>query len=207
MGREDRKRLLEFYKRKKQEIRKMLSGFSGLGKEGILKELVFCLCTPQSKALYCWEAVEELFEIRRLFKSHKEIEKILRKNGVRFPKKKSLYIVSAIKKFETIKQLLETKNNRKIRELLVKNIKGLGYKEASHFLRNIGYGKNIAILDRHILKNLKQLGVIETIPEALNPREYLEIEERMKQFCKELGIPMEEMDMLLWAKETGFVFK
>ncbi|GAJ17855.1 unnamed protein product, partial [marine sediment metagenome] len=31
----------------------------------------------------------------------------------------------------------------KLREWVVKNFKGLGYKEASHFLRNIGY-KNFA---------------------------------------------------------------
>jgi len=43
-------------------------------------------------------------------------------------------------------------------EWLVKNLTGLGYKEAGHFLRNIGSGK-IAILDRHILRNLHALAL------------------------------------------------
>lgn len=95
-----------------------------------------------------------------------------------------------------------------MREWLVKNVKGVGMKEASHFIRNIGFGgKELAILDRHILKNLKELKVIEKIPKKLTKKTYLEIEEKMREFCKMLGISMYELDMLLWYKETGKVLK
>ncbi len=95
-----------------------------------------------------------------------------------------------------------------MREWFVENIKGFGYKEASHFLRNIGLGKDIAILDRHILKNLKKYGVIDKIPSSLGSRRvYLEIEEKMKGFSKKTGIPLEDMDLLFWSLQTGFVFK
>ena len=81
--------------------------------------------------------------------------------------------------------LLELKNNYKNiqleRDYLVKNIKGLGLKEASHILRNIGF-RNYAILDRHILKNLKKHNVITNIPQTLTPKTYFEIENKFKYF-------------------------
>lgn len=93
------------------------------------------------------------------------------------------------------------------REWIVKNIKGMSCKEAGHFLRNVGFGDKIAILDRHILRNLQRLEVIEEIPKTLTPRIYLEIEEKLKDYCNEVGIPMDEMDLLLWYLEAGEIFK
>ena len=84
---------------------------------------------------------------------------------------------------------------------------GLGYKEASHFLRNIGLGEDLAILDRHILKNLVLLGVIDEVPSSLSRKTYLDIERRMTEFSKRLGINMGQLDLLLWYKEAGEVFK
>ena len=90
---------------------------------------------------------------------------------------------------------------------MVKSIKGIGYKEASHFLRNIGLGEDLAILDRHILKNLKLLGVIEKIPKSLSRKKYFEIEGKMYEFAKEIQIPIGCLDLLLWYKQTGEIFK
>lgn len=93
------------------------------------------------------------------------------------------------------------------REWLIKNVNGLGRKEASHFLRNIGLGKEFAILDVHIMRNLKWFNVIDEIPEQLTDKKYLEIEAKMKKFSKDAGIPLNALDLLLWSKETGFLFK
>ena len=94
-----------------------------------------------------------------------------------------------------------------IRRDLVKNIKGIGYKEASHFLRNIGLGKDIAILDRHILKNLKIYGAIDKVPLSMSVRSYLDIEEKVRAFAKRIGLGLEELDLLFWSRETGEIFK
>lgn len=83
----------------------------------------------------------------------------------------------------------------------------MGYKEASHFLRNIGKGQDLAILDRHILKNLKLLNVIEKIPDSMPPKKYLELEQTMREFSKEIGIPLDHLDIVLWYKETKKIFK
>jgi len=92
------------------------------------------------------------------------------------------------------------------REWLVENVKGYGFKEASHFLRNIGY-RELAILDRHILKYLVEFGVIEKVPKSLTKKNYMEIEEKFKQFSGRVGIPMDELDLLFWSLETGEIFK
>jgi len=66
---------------------------------------------------------------------------------------------------------------------------------------------NLAILDRHILKNLKKLSVIENIPGSLSRRSYLDIERKMRDFAEEIGIPMAHLDFVLWYRETREVFK
>ncbi len=179
----------------------------------IFKELVFCLFTPQSKARICWETVEELEESGLLTKGCKEeiSDGICR---VRFRHNKAGYVVELREKFgpsQGIRKLTATldslPDNSSRRRWLVENVKGLGYKEGSHFLRNIGLGDDIAILDRHILRNLERYGVIEMVPGYLTPGEYMEIEERMSLFADHMGIPMSHLDFVFWYKETGDIFK
>ncbi len=202
------------YKIRKKEIRSRLDEFKKLGKSNdkkIFAELCFCICTPQSKAKVCDAAIRKLVNSGVLYAGNKEkIRKYL--HGVRFPNNKSSYIVEARKIFShnqklKIKKWIDKENIPATRDWLVKNVKGIGYKEASHFLRNIGYGKNLAILDVHILKNLKKFNVIPEIPKSFSKKKYFEIEERMRKFSEEIGIPMDELDLLLWSMETGEVFK
>ena len=133
--------------------------------------------------------------------------------GVRFNNNKSRYITEARNMFtkdgkifikDKIKQF---DNELELRNWLVENVNGIGLKEAGHFMRNIGMYENVSILDRHILKNLHKHGVIDEIPNPLTKKQYLEIEEKMKLFCKEVGIGIEEIDLLFWSEDTGEVFK
>ncbi|MDR1720994.1 MAG: N-glycosylase/DNA lyase [Endomicrobium sp.] len=180
--------------------------------EEIFAELVFCLFTPQSKAVSCWEAVSKLAEKDMIFNSKEEnIAELIKK--VRFRKNKAKYLVEARKTFITdgkinIKERLKLfKDICELRKWLAENVKGMGYKEAGHFLRNIGIGKDLAILDRHILKNLKIYRAIKETPLTLNVKTYLETEKQMQHFSKNIGIPMSHLDMLFWCKNTGGIFK
>ena len=84
----------------------------------------------------------------------------------------------------------------------------MGYKEASHFLRNIGKGDELSILDRHILRGLKKTSVIEEIPESLSEKKYLEIEKAMKKFAIEkVKVPVAHLDFLFWYLFNGEIFK
>jgi N-glycosylase/DNA lyase len=177
--------------------------------EELFTELVFCLLTPQSKARTCWKAVQRLNRKCMIAKGEPcQIQEEL--FGVRFNRRKAEYICLARKTFSTCSlrtTLNEFDRPFEAREWLVENVLGLGYKEASHFLRNIGMGVDLAILDRHILKNLALLGVIKEVPSNLSRKTYLEIERKMTEFSKEAGIPMGKLDLLLWYKEAGEVFK
>jgi N-glycosylase/DNA lyase len=106
-----------------------------------------------------------------------------------------------------VKGELDIQNILKTRTWLVENVKGIGYKEASHFLRNIGFGKDLAILDIHILKNLKKYGVTKDIPKTLTKIKYFEIENKLKIFSEKIRIPMSHLDLLFWSLETGKIFK
>ena len=89
---------------------------------------------------------------------------------------------------------------------LNKDIKGLGYKEASHFLRNIGF-KGYAILDKHIINSLHEFGILKTNEKPKNNKEYLEIEQKFIYFSKDIGIAMDELDLLLWSRKNGRILK
>ncbi len=213
----DKKRLAELrksYKERKREIRRRLRDFRKLWRKSdrvVFAELCFCICTPQSRAVNCDRAVNRMARKGTLFRGgRKEIERGLA--GVRFHRNKARWIVRARKLF-TMKGKLNVKggidpdNIAGTREWLVRNVKGLGYKEASHFLRNIGFGQDIAILDRHIMNNLKRLGVIDSIPNSMGTKRYKEIRDRMHKFAKAIGIPLGDLDLLFWSQETGHVFK
>ncbi len=206
----------KLYEPRKNAISQRLNDFRKVWSNGtdedILAELAFCLFTPQSKAKSCWAAVCRLKANGLVCKgSPKQISCKL--DGVRFHNNKSKYLASARKLFSKNGKLCLKKtissfdDTLECREWLVKNVKGLGYKEASHFLRNIGFGEKVAIIDRHILTNLKRYGVIKEIPKTITKQKYLEIEKKTADFARKTGIPLTHLDLLFWSNETGEVFK
>jgi len=208
-------KLVTEYSRKKYKIKKRLGEFRKFyttkkDKE-IFSELCFCILTPQSKAVFCDKAIRDLKKTGLLFKgTAASIRNKLK--SVRFPNNKTTYLISARKTLSGKKGIdIKTKINKndilKTRDWFVRNIKGLGYKEASHFLRNIGFGKDVAILDVHILRNLKRYRVIKDLPKNLSKPRYLSIEKKVYKFSKKMNIPMDELDLLFWSNETGIIFK
>ena len=209
--------LKKTHEKYQKTIRKRLSQFkANWGSERkVFAELVFCLLTPQSKAVQCDKAVKKLLATDIAGWKREWVEGILRGNA-RFYRQKAKNIMLARKKFFKngeikIKGTLRRENierdKLKTREWLVKNVRGIGLKEASHFLRNIGFYENIAIIDRHILKNMKRYGLISTMPKTVTKKRYYELENKLNEFSRKVSIPMEELDLLFWANETGFVFK
>jgi N-glycosylase/DNA lyase len=189
------------YKKREKEIKTALENFKNIEENNIFYELCYCLLTPGSKAKNADEIIKELKEKDFL---NKDLELDLRK--VRFHNTKEKRLREAKQNFSLILNNIKDKEGTDAREFLVENVNGFSMKEASHFLRNIGY-RNLAILDRHILKNLKKFHVIEKIPDTITKKRYLEIENKFRNFSEELGINMDELDLLFWCFETGCVFK
>src|SRR5256885_472458 len=207
--------LQALYQERKEAIQKRLAEFRQVMQwkdEEVFAELCFCLLTPQSSAKVCWEAVTALKERTLLLKGQpSELEPLLK--SVRFSDSKAKYIVEARDMFSNdgklqLKSRISTFSNPfELREWFVENVKGVGYKEASHFLRNIGLGEGFAILDRHILRNLNRLGGIPEIPVSITNKRDLEIEREVRKFAAEVGIPLADLDLLFWSRETGWIFK
>jgi len=202
------------YAGKKKAIDERLEDFRGVwsgGDKRIFSELCFCICTPQSKAVHCDAAVSRLAETGALFKGTlPQVRAGLK--GVRFPNNKARYILECRRLFTKdgrirIKDKIDPRNVEAARRWLVRNVKGLGLKEASHFLRNIGLGSGLAILDVHIMRNMKRLGIIDEIPKCLTEKCYLAMEEKLRRFAGRVRIPMDALDLLFWSRETGMIFK
>jgi N-glycosylase/DNA lyase len=212
---QDYKELQELYREKKDAIQRRLADFRQVmqwNDDDVFAELSFCLLTPQSSAKLCWEAVTTLKAQGLLLKGQStDIEPYLGK--IRFGETKARYIVEARAMFTKnnmiqLKSRIESFYNLfELREWLAENVNGLGYKEASHFLRNIGLGEGFAILDRHILRNLAAYQVVPEVPVSLTKKRYLEIEDKVRRFAAKIGIPMADLDLLFWSKETGWIFK
>jgi N-glycosylase/DNA lyase len=193
-----------------------LAEFELVGRTGspetLFEELTFCIFTAGASARMGLRSVEGIRPIL-MSGSARDIQRAL-VGRHRFPNNRGTYV------YETREYLREHCGLR-LREALTslsladerrdflaanRSVRGIGYKEASHFLRNIGY-RGYAILDKHVLTRLAELEVIETPKPPSTKNGYLVIEERLKGFANSIGIDFDELDLLLWYTKTGEILK
>jgi N-glycosylase/DNA lyase len=236
-GRDFKTEIRNLYKQIRENIEQRIAEFSDVWERGneeeILCELLFCLLTPAARAHSAWNALEALRSKGLILNpsageaacdaasSHaaasckderrRRIADVLR--TVRFRHNKARNVMEA-EAFFTVNgkaailcHLRRCHTIPQRREWLAATVRGMGHKEASHFLRNIGMGDGIAILDRHILRCLKRLNIIDQVPEGLTKKRYLEIEQRMRRLAEEFHMPLSHLDILFWYHETGEIFK
>lgn len=208
-------KLREEYNFKKKEIKTRLREFRETwerGDEAIFEELCFCILTANASAQMGMNCIGNIGEL--LLKGSIGDLKKIRCGGHRFPNKRSEFIVTTreyinnVLGFRLRDKIKSLKDFDERRDFFAKNsgIKGIGYKEASHFLRNIGF-KDYAILDKHILNSLHEFGVLKEVERPHTKRKYIEIEEKMRAFSKKIGIDMDDLDLLLWSRKTGKILK
>lgn len=172
--------------------------------KNIFNELCFCILTANSTAERCISVQEKIGD-GFLNLPEKELIDNLKKYSCRFYNKRAKYILEARKHKISLDEKLNTLNEQQLREWLVENIKGIGFKESSHFLRNIGY-KNLAIIDFHIIDIMIKNSLIKQ-PKNLNKKNYLEIEKKLKILADNLNLSLAELDLYLWYLETGKILK
>lgn len=171
----------------------------------IFSELCFCLLTANFKADKSIEMQNNLSK-DFLYSNEQKLALELKEYGHRFWEQRAKRIILARnKKKDLIKLLKLEKNEQILRNWIVKNIQGLGLKEASHFLRNIGY-KNLAIIDFHIINILVKYNLISEL-KSLTPRKYLEIENILKEISLKTKLDLARLDLYLWYMDTGKVLK
>jgi N-glycosylase/DNA lyase len=190
-------------------IRRRLEEFMAVPSSEYLYELFYCILTPQSRAAHAELVIAELR--RRGFPEERvDPTPILRDPAhyIRFHNQKSARLLAVADQSREIIEVLTAPSldSHARREWLVEHVKGLGWKEASHFLRNIG-AMDLAIIDRHILKHLLRCGTIDAIPRTISRRIYLDLEERFRSLAESAGLELQELDLLFWSFEEGSVRK
>jgi N-glycosylase/DNA lyase len=200
--------LATHYNKNKHLIKQRLKEFELVAKSDYFYELCFCICTPQSKAKSALLVQNKLIELD-FFNNEIDVTEILRspENYIRFHNQKAKRLNELKKNWNEVELLInsELDNNTK-RNQLSKMVNGIGLKEASHFLRNIGF-KGLGILDRHILRILVECNVYEEIPDISSPKKYFKVEEEFKLFANEVNIDLDEIDLLFWSYVNGDIVK
>ena len=190
----------------KQEVDNRINEFKELNNsEDWFSELCYCLLTANSKAETALNIEKELKGKGFHSFSQSEIRDCIKRNKHRFHNNKSKFIVEA-RKFKDIKNIIREKDQIEARTWLVDNIKGIGYKEASHFLRNVGYN-NVAILDRHIINLMVEHHMIREKPNILNKNNYPEIEKKLEKLAKFVDMSHAELNLYLWFLKTRKILK
>lgn len=201
--------LIRLHRERRATIRRRLRDFKEVPPSDYFYELLYCLMTPQTSAVSADTVVAKLKEVS-FATNAVDPEPVLRdrRHYIRFHKTKTERLFLVKNEFPVIASALAAMVSPiELREWLVRNVKGLGYKEATHFLRNIGRNGGLTILDRHILRNLQRYGAIRTVPKSLTRKRYLSVERRFIKFSEAIGVPVDELDLLFWSMETGEIRK
>src|SRR3954471_13108335 len=211
-------RMRNHYVARRKEIRARLGEFRSVWRTGsderLWEEMVYCIFTAGASAKMGMRSVEALRPLLKKGQRHEMTAALVAAGAHRFPNARPEYVV-------VTRDYLQASISMKLRERLSKfrdpvarrdwlekdpRVKGLGYKEASHFLRNIGF-KGYGILDKHIVRCLFELGVIDSPKPPTTRGRYLQAESSMRQFAADAQINFDELDLLLWSMKTGEVLK
>lgn len=165
-------------------------------RSNLRSELAFCISTANSSAiagLKFQKSLENGFP--------EDLKIPMQASGVRFWNRKAEYIERALKEFYKVEKALELDSFR-AREILLE-VKGLGMKEASHYLRNVGR-EDVAIIDRHVLRWLLKRGYFVS---KISKREYLKMEKELSKIAEGMSLSLAELDLKIWFEATGKVLK
>lgn len=210
------------YREKREEIDSRLKEFKDLrdsSEERKFLELTFVLLTSRTGAEKAWEAANKLQSSDLLLSGGTgDIEQILDEHEVQYPENKAEFIVENREKLSQptladpekklkISDRIDAEDLDSSRRWFVENVKGISWKGASHFLRNIGYGNSFAIISSHIAGQLYELELKEDPDPVDNEEEYLELEQRLQELSEDLGIDIKALDLVLWSMKTGKVFR
>jgi len=209
--------LQKTYGEKREAIRVRLAEFEAILREGddgrFFEELVFCIFTAGASARMGLNSIEKVRP--HLFKAGRKRLTRLLVGSHRYPNARAGYVVHTrnFLKLDCGLRLRERLDSfgddmEARRDFFARNpgVKGVGYKEASHYLRNVGY-RGYAILDKHILRTLHEIGVIDSPDPPGAKKKYLAVEDRMRKFAEDIRINLDELDLLLWSNKTGVILK
>lgn len=170
------------------------------------RELVLCVLTANSSFVSAYKVLGYVME--EFDKGTYRFERVLEERGYRFYELKAKYLKNLVRYRGRVKSWIKPLADRSqalAREVLANEIYGIGMKEASHFLRNVGYF-DLAIVDKHVMRFSINSGLVRPF-KTLTRSRYLEIERKLKELAHRLGMSVGILDLFIWHIETGTVLK
>lgn len=192
------------------------------GASEIWGAMVFCILSSQVRASTAQKLTGAVLEQLSFFEKWPTYSEVL--SGVpiamakverqhRFPKSKAKQIGMSWSCFSQIYNIFsdfvysnKISCDRK-RMFIIENFPGLGMKQSSMLLRDIGASSNIAIIDSHIMHYLNI--AYDFNPRYLNRKTYLDGEVLLVREASAMGVDLAEYDHWLWSavrrvRERGF---
>lgn len=203
--------LKETYNRIKPEITERINEFREIrdkgDKKSVFRELCFCILSSGTGPAVAEKSVQAIDDILLTGREEEIVERL---EGIHKYPEKGGYVfttreyLSKNYNMDLVNTLSSIDDHNERRDFLARNrnIKGIGYLQASHFLRNTGFS-GYAILDKNILKSLYELGVISDTKPPVSRKRYIEKEQKMKDFAVMLEIEFDHLDLLLWYMMRG----
>ena len=211
-------RVIATHRARRKEIRKRLGEFEEVWRKGsdarLWEELAYCIFTAGASARMGLDSVDAVRPLL-LDGAPEAMTRALKNAGAhRFPVARPQYIVVTRNYFRAEFDMKLRKRLRSFsdpferRDWLAqeRQVKGLGYKESSHFLRNIGV-KGHAILDKHVMRCLCEVGVVDAPKPPATRTKYLAVEQELIRFAREIKVDFDELDLVLWSMKTGEILK
>lgn len=123
--------------------------------------------------------------------------------GYRFPRARARQLAgarNALASKRLGKRLGEASDPRSMRERLVDGIPGLGPKQASMFLRNIGWSYELAILDTHVLRFMAMKKLLPSSTANVSTvRSYERTERIAITYANAIGYQVGYLDWAIWV--------
>lgn len=196
-----------------------------LGEDGLWRELVACILGSRVRYEVAYSAVERM-ETANLFSNTRSLTNcsnykkdilsaLSESNGSEdvcgiqnrypFPRVRASQISLAAETLYssggTIRGLLEkARDERELRRHFALNVAGLGPKQASLFLRNIGYAAQVAVLDVHVLTYMDWVGLTKSLVRAVRTiHQYEMLEDAFVEHSRSSGFPPDRFDLAVWV--------
>lgn len=179
--------------------------WKNISRSQVLKIALLRVLSPQTRVVHL-RSLEYSTDLDTLLTdlSDAQIEDILRRHRIRFPKRK-VKAVKLVRSTDWIMMLRDLEHlssghledEREARSRIMLKTYGMSLKTVSDFLKDIGFSKHLAVLDSRNLKFLKAFGLasLNLKPGRLsNGRIYCELEDIENDIASKLGISVSELD-------------
>lgn len=179
------------------------------------RSLLFCILSSQVRVVVANRAVETIISAVPFFTEslavsevYQYTKRILRDDvGYRFYDVKAKQVADSWFAFaqlgEDLYAYLDSfDSEEEAREAVARLFPGLGMKQASMFLRDVGFSSRLCIIDTHVLWYCSQ--ILAELPKTLSPKRYLELESFLLGESDKWGVAPNVFDSVVWAAARAF---